>query len=244
MSHYNSYGKMAEANLDNIVQNGRYYAQQEAEKKMPRDVLIKLPLNAGDSFLDVGCGMGVNLKEALKYTKNCSACDHENITNKLKMLSEFSDVNFYPGNFLDLEFSQQFSKILIYGVVPTLPDRNTLYAFLDKGVSLLKDDGLLLIGDISNIDKKRRFLKTKRGQEFQKKWEENCKKLDAQNPISKFISSENSKTVIINDKIVLDLVKRYRDRGFQTYLLNQPQNLPFGNTREDMLIVGPEYQDL
>ena len=27
------------------------------------------------------------------------------------------------------------------------------------------------------------------------------------------------------------------------YVLDQPQNLPFGNSREDILVVGPEYED-
>jgi len=34
-----------------------------------------------------------------------------------------------------------------------------------------------------------------------------------------------------------------RKKGFHSYLLEQPSNLPFGNSREDILIVGPEYEE-
>ena len=121
MSHFNTYGRMAEANVDDIIQNGRYYAQAEAEKLIPADVMQKMQLKPSDSFLDVGCGLGINLRAALEHTNNCGACDHENVLAKLQEQPCFSDVNWHPGSFLDVEFNQKFSKILIYGVVPALP---------------------------------------------------------------------------------------------------------------------------
>jgi len=234
---------MAAAGVDNIIQNGRYYAQAEAEKRMPADVINKLRPRKTDSFLDVGCGLGVNLLECLKYTPDCSACDHENILNKLKEQSKFSDVNFYPGDFLSINFDRKFSKILIYGVVPALPNKEVLLSFIEKGVSLLEPDGMMLIGDFSNVDKKKRFMESKRGLKFQKEWEEKQAQSDEHNPTKKFIKEGDEKAVVITDDIVLEILKLYRAKGFGTYLLNQPQDLPFGNTREDILIVGPEYED-
>ena len=41
------------------------------------------------------------------------------------------------------------------------------------------------------------------------------------------------------DDEILDFAKRYRSRGFHAYILPQPPGLPFGHTREDLLIVRP-----
>ena len=243
MSHFNTYGRMAEADVDDIIQNGRYYAQQEAEQYIPADVMKKLDLQASDSFVDIGCGMGINLREALKRTKDCSACDHSNIVGKLQKNSEFKDVKFYDGSFLDIDFGRQFSKVLIYCVAPALPDEETLLNFCEKGVSIMQKDGLMLLGDLSNIDKKKRFLDSERGKRFQEEWENNQKKTDADNPTASYIEPGDEKAVTINDDTVFKILQTYRSKGFHTYLLDQPQNLPFGNTREDIVIVGPEYQN-
>jgi trans-aconitate methyltransferase len=241
MSQFDIYGKIATTDIEDIVQNGRYYFQQEAEKFMPVDIFSKLTVNSEDSFIDIGCGTGVNLREALKYTKNCSACDHANVIKKIEQYSEFSDVNFYPGDLLSLDIKKQFSKILIYGVIQTLPDEVTMYSFIEKALSLMQEDGLMLIGDLSNIDKKRRFLNSKRGAAFQKEWEEKFAKADKIKPIKNLFSSESDKAISITDNIVFDILKIYREKGFHTYLLNQHPKLSFGNTREDILIAGPEY---
>lgn len=243
MAHYNTYGKMALADVDEVIQNGRYYAQQEAEKYIPGDVFSKLPVKPEDNFLDVGCGMGLNLRQAVEYTKNCSACDHENVIGRIETDPAFSDVTFYGGDFLSLDIQEKFSKILIYGVVPALPDEDVLFSFIEKGVSLMKEDGLLLVGDFANIDKKRRFLQSEKGKKFQEEWEKQCASLDQDNPTSQFVSPQDAQAVSITDEMMFDILRTYRKRGFDVYILNQKQNLPFGHTREDILIVGPEYED-
>ena len=42
-----------------------------------------------------------------------------------------------------------------------------------------------------------------------------------------------------DDALVLRLVAVLRARGFSAYLLPQPPDLPFGNTREDILACRP-----
>ena len=41
----------------------------------------------------------------------------------------------------------------------------------------------------------------------------------------------------IDDSLVFAILNRYRNAGFETYLLEQPTDLPMGNRREDILIV-------
>ena len=64
MSQFDVYGKMASSNVcDDIIQNGRYSIQSDAEKYIPSDVFAKLNLNAEDVFLDIGCGLGLNFED-------------------------------------------------------------------------------------------------------------------------------------------------------------------------------------
>ena len=42
-----------------------------------------------------------------------------------------------------------------------------------------------------------------------------------------------------SDHMMAELIVRYRRRGLHVYLLPQPAGLPFGETREDFLIVRP-----
>ena len=242
VSHFNFYGRIAKENVEEIQQNGRYVVQREAEEKVPLDVAQKLDIRSTDTVLDVGCGMGLNLFYLAEKVSTVTGCDHENVIERLREKAKsFDNVSLLGGNFLDIEFQQKFTKIVIYSVFPSLPNLETVYRFIDKAVASLAYDGLILIGDIANVDKKKRFLNSKRGQVFQRMWDE--KKLDTSfsEEIVK-LQDANEKVVIMNDKTILDIISYVRKRGFDGYILNQEQNLPFGNTREDVLIVGSEYE--
>jgi hypothetical protein len=43
----------------------------------------------------------------------------------------------------------------------------------------------------------------------------------------------------IDDGVVFGILQRYRNFGFDTYLLPQNDNLPIANRREDILIKKP-----
>jgi hypothetical protein len=47
----------------------------------------------------------------------------------------------------------------------------------------------------------------------------------------------DSQLVIVDDKFVLNIMAHGRSLGFESYLFSQPHNLPFGNTREDVLFL-------
>jgi SAM-dependent methyltransferase len=244
MSNYNIYGKLAQSvSIPNILQNGRYISQAKAEAGIPNDVVKKLKPQSCDTFLDVGCGLGLNLLPIAKLVNNATGCDHPNVIKKLIKQNPKLDVKYISGDFLEEHFTVKYSKILAYSVIPALPNFEVAVTFIDKILSILKPSGRALLGDLANIDKKKRFLKSERGKNFQEKWE-SIQTIDSKdNDVSAFATEEDSITLDINDKIIEYFIRHIRSKGFNAYILDQPQSLPFGNTREDILIVGPEYED-
>lgn len=97
----------------------------------------------------------------------------------------------------------------------------------------------MLIGDIPNRSKQERFQKTDIGMmvnmEYQKsRFAENSEaKTDYQKD-----KVELEDVFTIEDEDLLQLLKDIRRLGdFETYILPQSYELPFGYTREDILIV-------
>jgi len=240
VSHFDVYGRMAAAGVAEVLQNGRYMSQQEAQQFVPADIIRKLQINPLDSFLDVGCGLGLNLIPIGKIAKSVMACDHPNVIRLLKQKTLPPNTEVYGGDFLSFETDRKFTKLLSYSVLPALPSEEVVFAFVDKALDLVSREGRILLGDISNVDKKLRFTSSTRGRKFQKEWE--LLNSDAED-VSMY-QTESDKAVTFDDVLVLKMLGHIRRKGFNAYVLNQPQNLPFGNTREDILIVGPEYEEM
>ncbi|MBI1984653.1 MAG: hypothetical protein HYS60_00895, partial [Candidatus Wildermuthbacteria bacterium] len=87
--------------------------------------------------------------------------------------------------------------------------------------------GTLLLGDIPNVDLKKRFLASSQGKAFQKKWQK-IKKIE--------ILEEDKKLVTVGDSLLHNIIKKYNRKGFQAKILRQSSHLPFCHTREDILI--------
>lgn len=237
---FNVYGDFSEQGASFTEQNGRYPAQAEFEKLIFLDVQKKLKLSPSNHLLDIGCGMGNILIPASFIVDQVTGIDHPRVIEQLNGVIKRDNINLIGTDFLDAPLSGTFDRIVSYCVLPALPDRETVYSFIDKALDLLSDDGLLLLGDISNIDKKKRFLNSRRGQAFSKDWEERMHKMPLKIDTSK---ASELPSAIFDDDFMLELCMHARQKNFNAYILNQEQSLPFGNTREDILITGPEYDD-
>ncbi|WP_085909929.1 methyltransferase domain-containing protein [Kiloniella majae] len=234
------YGELAKLEVDETVQNGRYLIQKDAEKSIPEDVQSKLLATAEDSFLDIGCGIGLNLKKISQIVCDSTCCDNPHVIERLKKsFSQVDNISFFSGDFLDIDFPKKYSKIIIYCVIPALPNLETVHAFVNKAIGLLELNGRLLLGDIANVDRKKRFLSSHRGLAFQKQWEEQMSQISTEED---FVPEQDYETVLIGDKEILGICDIARSRGYDAFILPQPHDLPFGQTREDILIVGPENE--
>jgi hypothetical protein len=244
MSHFDVYGRMARAkDLSNTTQNGRYLAQEHAEQYVPQDIIEKLKPTDKDIFLDIGCGLGLNLDPISKLVSEAHACDHPNVIEKLKLNNPDLSASLFGGSFLEINFEKKYTKMLAYSVLPALPNKDTVYAFVDKALSIMDSSGVTLLGDLANIDKKKRFMDSQRGERFQKEWDSLRSQSTQNENISEFQKPEDVAAVIMDDEFILTLIQHIRKQGFHAYLVDQPQFLPFGNSREDIMIIGPEYKD-
>jgi cyclopropane fatty-acyl-phospholipid synthase-like methyltransferase len=229
---FNVFGALAESELSATQRAGRYVAQAKAEKNVPADVAQKLALTPADTLLDIGCGTGLTLFPLSALVASATGVDHPATVARLTRELPRSNIRLVGGNFPNVELSGRFSKILTYSVIQCLTDEEETFAFIDAALDLLEPEGRLLIGDMSNVDLRRRFHESEAGQRFQKEWERQAA-AGSPPPLP------DPDRLVITDGFVMRLLARLRGRGLHAWALPQHEDLPFGNTREDLLVVKP-----
>jgi hypothetical protein len=105
------------------------------------------------------------------------------------------------------------------------------FQFVDECIRLLAGGGQILIGDIPNISKRKRFFASPNGIRFHREF----MKTD-EAPAVAFNALEPGE---IDDAVLIGIVMRARAAGCDAYILPQPANLPMANRREDILISKP-----
>jgi 2-polyprenyl-3-methyl-5-hydroxy-6-metoxy-1,4-benzoquinol methylase len=233
---YENYGRLATTSLPPLQTAGRYPAQAEAERLMPLDVAQKLDLKPTDRLLDIGCGPGTNLIPLSFLVQSAMGVDHPETIKALSSRVKLSNVEYLAGNFLDLEIVARFTKIVIYSVLHYLASEEEVVTFLRRACDLLEPGGRLLVGDMPNTDLRRRFQASSRGKEFQIEWNKRIAS-------TKGATTNDASTVVDpklfepDDGAVLRLLGKFRSSTTHAWILPQRVDLPFGYTREDLLIL-------
>lgn len=154
-----------------------------------------------------------------------------------EMLGQLPDKPFIrkvPGHFPEQvsleEYAEAIDVVLVYSVLHYVFDAGALSPFLDRALSLLASEGAMLLGDIPNASKRRRFFTSEAGIAFHREFmgDDSLPDLGSGNAAAK-----------IDDTVVLEILHQARDRGFDAYVVPQPPDLPMANRREDILIVRP-----
>jgi cyclopropane fatty-acyl-phospholipid synthase-like methyltransferase len=210
------------------------------EKAIFVDILTKLPqLNEQNKvILDIGPGCS-ELPEML--IQHCRQQTHQLVLiDSKEMLDKLSDDTFitklegyYPDEtaaFIE-QYKGKIDAIIVYSVIQYVFAEGNIYDFLDKSLALLKDGGRLLIGDIPNVSKRKRFFSSETGIAYHKKF----MKTDA----APEVKHQGIEFKTIDDSVLFGLMQRARQAGFDSYLLPQADNLPMANRREDLLILRP-----
>ncbi len=125
----------------------------------------------------------------------------------------------------------RFDIILCYSVLHYIMIDVAFFRFLDVSLALLAPGGQMLIGDIPNISRRKRFFASDTGIRFHQEF----MKTDAV-PSVTFNKIEHDH---IDDAVVMAIVQRARLQGFDAYIVPQNVDLPMANRREDILIVRP-----
>jgi SAM-dependent methyltransferase len=236
---FETFGDLGASGLSDTEKAGRHRAQADDEKNIVADVIAKLDLGPTDDLLEIGCGTGTLLIPLSFQVASATGIDHENMIAALRRRFTEPGLGTVAGNFLDLDVNGDFSKILIYSVLHYMSDEDEVVAFLERAANLLRPGGRLLIGDIPNDDRKRRFAESERGQRFNAEW---AARVEAQpsdkDAVALFARiGDDDRRVAFNDGVVLRLIDYFRGRGLDAFVVPQPSNLPFCHTREDILIM-------
>jgi cyclopropane fatty-acyl-phospholipid synthase-like methyltransferase len=231
-----NYGKLAESVDDYTVASGRYKTQERAQRLMPLDVVSKLELNPDDSLLEIGSGLG-NLSIPLSFlVREVGVVDHPLCLKKFKeRFPKASNITFIEGDFFEVHVPIKYKKILCYGVLPCLGNSEEVFAFIDKALDCLALGGRALFGDIPNRSLKKRFTGSALGREFSTAWSEMVANEQESWTEARW-ALDNDEYVHFNDDLLLAIIGKYRERGYGAYILPQPGDLPFGHSREDILI--------
>lgn len=230
------YASLASSLKEAALVSGRYPIQLESERWVLDDVTEKLALLPTHSLLEIGCGAG-NLLIPLSFkVSNSVGVDHAIVIERFKARFQTENIALIDGDFLDVDLGHTFDRVLIYSVLHCLDTDDHLFQFLDHALTCLAANGRMLIGDVPNQDRKQRFLASKRGRRFQLEWEQKVAEMS-----TGFVPHPPFKGVSIGDDTILRILSHLRSTGCHAYLVEQPAKLPFGNTREDILVVGPEY---
>ncbi len=162
------------------------------------------------------------------------------LIDSAEMLAQLPDEPFitkvpgyYPRDCVHLleQYAGRVNVILTYSVLHYVFVESNVFDFLDRSLGLLADGGQMLIGDIPNISKRKRFFSSPSGVRFHQQFTGT-----QETPTVTFNALEKEQ---IDDAVILSIIMRCRQAGYDAYCLPQPADLPMANRREDILICKP-----
>ena len=230
---------------DNLSETvGRPASFEGEEYKILDDIHYKMNFEAGTRFLDVGCGYGYLVLHFLNFAKNnnIELCliDIDDVIDRIEKDSRFeiSGIKLIKGVFpdgLSEPIVETFDYILVYSVLHYTSNPEL---FIEKLVSILNPGGILLLGDLPNINRLGRFLLTQYGRKFEANYKgKDISEIPVYKNNSDFIKSKKADyNYHINDELIYGTIRRYRDLGHDVWVSPQPMELPYSNSREDLII--------
>ena len=123
------------------------------------------------------------------------------------------------------------NAIICYSVLHYIFKEASFWKFIDISLGMLAPGGQLLLGDIPNVSKRKRFFASDHGIRFHQEFMQTTEK-----PVVHFNRIEED---MIDDAVIMAILQRARGQGFDAYVLPQPSCLPMANRREDILISRP-----
>src|SRR5262245_24916114 len=205
-----------------------------------RDITRKLAnlSRNGQIVFDIGCGCS---DLPLLLADTCARQGHTLVLcDSPEMLAHLPEEPFvrkapgcFPRDAVDVldEYLGRADAILVYSVLQYVFVDLPLFTFVDACLALLAPGGQLLLGDIPNVSKRKRFFASDAGARHHQQFTGTD-----DIPAVAFNAIESAK---IADAVVSASLARARAAGFDAYVLPQSPDLPMANRREDILITRP-----
>jgi SAM-dependent methyltransferase len=213
--------------------------REGAEERIFESIVALVELNRRSGLLvaDIGCGCGALTRLLIDF---CAVHGDELVlVDSAEMLDQLPDgkhVRKLPGRFPDPglgmdRYAANADAVIVYSVLQYVFVEASVFDFVDAALGLLAPGGALLIGDVPNVSKRKRFFASESGAAFHRAF------MDTTNdPDVDFSVIERGS---IDDAVILGLLARSRAQGFDAYLLPQPPDLRLANRREDILVRRP-----
>lgn len=204
------------------------------------DIIKKTPVITEKKrlkVLDIGSGCS---EVARKLQMLCEEREHKLfLADSQEMLDLAPNNDFItkiPGMFpstFDMikDVSQGVDVIICYSVFHYIFVDANVWKFLDCLMLLLNDGGQVIIGDIPNVSKRKRFFASSNGVKFHQSFMNTDGK-----PEVNFNCIEFGK---IDDSLLTSLVLKCQSSGLDAYIVPQDEKLPFANRRDDIIIRKP-----
>lgn len=204
------------------------------------EIEAKLPAFAGSAraILDIGIGCGELGQEILRLS---AARGHRLVgVDSAEMLDLLPDAPGFarvPGRFPDCleavraEAPGGFDAIVTYGVLSCVFADGNVFGFVDTALSLLAPGGRMLVGDLPNFSRLRRFLSSAAGAEYHRAY----MGTEAAPEVPPFASAAER----MDDSVLFGLLMRARAAGYDAWIVPQAEGLPQANRREDLLFARP-----
>jgi hypothetical protein len=122
--------------------------------------------------------------------------------------------------------------LICYSVLQYVFLDGNFFSFVDTALEMLAPGGRMLLGDIPNASRRRRFLASAAGEAAHRIYT-NDPEAVPDVTFNKSVPGE------IDDAVVLGLLARVRSAGFEAWVVPQPASLPMANRREDIMIERP-----
>lgn len=241
MNGYEAFGLTAERISDPIIIGGRNdFGDDDLEatrKQNVADVVAKLQPQRTDSLLDIGCGVGFILTPLAAYVDQAIGLDHQALLRRYANLGVPPNVQLIGGHWPETQVSGTFDRILAYSVLHYLSGKAEAKEFIQQCINILKPGGRILLGEIPNTNLAARFKQSRFGQTFEQSWQLRKTKLSQEHRVRNdiFTQTENNASYLTDDW-VLEILALARRQGLESYVLPQPEGLPFCYSREDIVL--------
>ena len=241
---FDAYGELAGNVSTPILISGRNPMHADQVKNIVADVRSKLSPQKEDQLLELGCNIGLLLTPLSSEVQHAVGLDHSSLIDAYEKSGIPNNVRLISGSWPRTQVQGPFDIVLIYGVLNCLPDAKSGHIFISSCYPLLRPGGRLLVGDLPNEDMRQRFLESAEGSQIAQRYSEaraTDKKTDesGEYAVRDSLFQPAMTDPFIDDTFILNVIEDARTHNLNAFVLPQPSTLPFGYSREDILIIRP-----